>query len=1293
MGIEEIREVKEIKENQEIEDLCIRFKKILVSLRNQIQPIIENYFKKNKNLRNYLLESLGLEKLIENGTPTLIIKERNNKNLWSIPSNRDKRLKLCFLSYIFKEGKDAWIFDRPKSNAPKDKQDWEKQITSFLASLYSIWIYFYDRASGSFYYPFADNNFVYGEILEETSDKKLNRVSIELSEEYRKILKPMLKNYLLRPGEGSNGLAIRCGRGLCLPSTLFDVRGSVALEDLFLRNFAYMGFPIGGITERFGEAPFAHIGIMFPLTQIFQENEKEEMGVNCGSNLCCSNIKKGKKIDCLYMRLEKFFENWIAVLENLVANIEDMASIYKMRQISQISTGQVSSVEEFLDSFTKKLSEMPEEWGVIRDPFGFKATHLIMKDFEDEKSLTTRRIWAAKDTLRSTISEQISSKLNGYAEIDDLPLGQESEEKRSFNSFMPWKSWNYECELEKVVDEIYRPIITKKYHVEYKEFETGLLNIPRIAILFNFKKKEINDEYIRKFCDLLKEFRNALDELKEIWEPIGNQLLRWIGTQKKHRSWKKFEEQIAVHKLIESIIQALATILFEEIIRPKEKPKENGKSSKKKNEELSFKESFKNFINWFGQKKLKKITDNFFKKIEDILEVPSAESGFLFSLNNINLKEVSGVNLNREEFYTVCQELTNPGTLRTLRFAVSYNDLIPGDDKKIKKIRISPQNNNLVKEDNIEILPIAYSAGKFKNHKNPEYYNLSFATALSENYIWRDLIEDPKSECPFNYIYLFTDKKNNLDYMMIGDDLEIEELKKVIGNSLDHNVLLGNLSNTSKKLFLTVWPKDARAQSWVLLHTNINEKFLSEELEEYIKENKYFELKKSVLGNSVSYDMNRTDLLNRKLQKESEFIFFSSNKDKDKNKEYIDQIISKKPEVINSDHFGESVWYFRIQKMEREEEPIKPDFIDKLFDYTDLNKKSKEMSQIFGINWGFLRHILWPVEIKTDEGREFGLLIFSTPQPKVFRRGKHKHLPAYLTSSQKILINTAVDYFEYWLSTMRSQMKHREDLENLNITLIHQLGNKLRSIFLIEKDERYWKVIKDGLDANRNEDFEQKRIFWEDIVKDKIKFIPKYLRFFENTYSKERELFLGTEGDLYDCLEKAYSDTDLAKSKLIKEKDEVKNKNENIYKDALGKLNTNKYYQDYSKKFPYFSLYTIMENLLSNVYWHGHKSIIDKVNFDLIKRRNKIWLNILITNWVRLNDQPRGGRGHQIIKDMCDIHFIGQGYPYIINHTKKIEKKKGGPWALMYNQSKEIIKIKLKEYYIYNILLCLSKGK
>ena len=289
---------------------------------------------------------------------------------------------------IFKSGLGPSIY-KSRCYYGGSSSDWLLHLASTVASLHGIWVFFYDRARGTFYYPYLKSNLLfYTEHPKYKTSGNFRSGPVSGCKQYMKCLTELLSNYYLTIGEGSVGLAHYLNRDVVLPDTFSDPRGAVALEDLFLRNFSYIGFGIKSqrgydkrITKktdlhenvnRFLEADFAHLGIIFPaplssnhLSMCYQYELYQELSRDKGCKTNVSNL-----------------------LEPLICHLEDMQLLNTLKNM----TGKMSDSSNSMDvrmafaqsicSRKKSIDNVQNYSSSLRDPFAIGAVHIIEKEYD-----------------------------------------------------------------------------------------------------------------------------------------------------------------------------------------------------------------------------------------------------------------------------------------------------------------------------------------------------------------------------------------------------------------------------------------------------------------------------------------------------------------------------------------------------------------------------------------------------------------------------------------------------------------------------------------------------------------------------------------------------------------------------------------------------------------------------------------------------------------------------------------------------------------------------------------------
>lgn len=253
----------------------------------------------------------------------------------------------------------------PSGGSRRDRLD-----TGVAAAAFGMWLYLFDPAEATYYYPFPDSNLIFG--------APRSPFTLWPVHGHQKRLSTFLSDYRLMIGEGSQGVAARGARSCVLPSTFADVRGSVALEDLLLRNFVYLAFPLfasedgeacgsgegtaGESRRAASKVPFAYTALIYPVP-----------------------LPPGSQaLDRVAAFLETdFVPAAKAIFEPLVSHVQDYVIATKQRELTRTLAQSLEGHSRFNDTcreFANILIRAPsavEGAEGLRDPFAFAGIHVV----------------------------------------------------------------------------------------------------------------------------------------------------------------------------------------------------------------------------------------------------------------------------------------------------------------------------------------------------------------------------------------------------------------------------------------------------------------------------------------------------------------------------------------------------------------------------------------------------------------------------------------------------------------------------------------------------------------------------------------------------------------------------------------------------------------------------------------------------------------------------------------------------------------------------------------------------
>ncbi len=237
-------------------------------------------------------------------------------------------------------------------------QSKEKQIETIM-NLHDIWIWLFDESHNVLYYPYPEHNF--GKLVKK-----------DLKRDY---FESFLKDWSLKPGQGTAGFAMATGQGVCIPNTFVDVRGSVAIEDLLLRNMSYINVPV--FPDQLPSSArnlIAIVCLVFPVPGAWK----------CSSDQCgfFYEGEKSKNDPCIYDLFKSFVKNiktgiqefWELVRER---SIKD--KYHKLVELGEEDTLLDVNEKSWWDSFFESFLTHDERES-IRDFIGITAWSLSLFD-------------------------------------------------------------------------------------------------------------------------------------------------------------------------------------------------------------------------------------------------------------------------------------------------------------------------------------------------------------------------------------------------------------------------------------------------------------------------------------------------------------------------------------------------------------------------------------------------------------------------------------------------------------------------------------------------------------------------------------------------------------------------------------------------------------------------------------------------------------------------------------------------------------------------------------------------
>ena len=290
-----------------------------------------------------------------------------------------------------------------------DPKGFTKNPIELLVALHGSFVMLWDETNNCFRFPSA----------EVDGKESINPIRFGDKVRYKKTIldeinRTFKTGYFLHVGEGSLGLSLRMGCGVCLRNTVRDTRGAVAREDMLMRNMSYIGFPVfsdenssdGGQSAK----PMFLVSVFFPLADAWHSH-------NVG---CLSGKKLGyePKDCCLFGKLQDDMrELGLRALELPCRFQEKLIYQKKVEQIaglgddSSSNAGDVEKRRTFLRTLSIRSDEQSNS--EKRDILALHAGAI----FEPVDELGNRDRWrrTAYFNMGPLLSAELSRKLPDLA--------------------------------------------------------------------------------------------------------------------------------------------------------------------------------------------------------------------------------------------------------------------------------------------------------------------------------------------------------------------------------------------------------------------------------------------------------------------------------------------------------------------------------------------------------------------------------------------------------------------------------------------------------------------------------------------------------------------------------------------------------------------------------------------------------------------------------------------------------------------------------------------------------------
>ncbi len=465
--------------------------------------------------------------------------------------NNDYELKKLFKKYEIASHYTKLIEEyKPLLDLQFDFKKLENQLTvDTIMNLHDIWIWLFDESHNVLYYPFPKYNFG-------------NLVNEDFKSAY---FESFLKDWSLRPGQGTAGFAMETEQGVCIPNTFVDVRGSVAIEDLLLRNMSYINVPVFSDAEQSGsENLIAVVCLVFPVQGAWK----------CTSDQCGFSFKgeKSRNNPCIYNLFYEFVKKIEIRIQEFWELVREMSIKEKYHKL--IELGEEGALQEVYEKnwwnkfFKAFLSH--KEYLPIRDFIGVTAWSLSLFDQAGD-IITFNDIVDKKVFLENYIS---SIKNLTRLSPDKEPSKQSLEEPSTWNCWKPvFSEDSGRYKLLGIKDPDEKGILNPEVDMEIIRFGEPDSHTGNI-LQFIFDKPE-NAERFRK-NQKIKELQKQLGKIAEFWSEES--LINRLEENYLFKDNDIINRRILRFKLISGIKDLLSKFLTESFLL--EKPQRMGQNMK-----------------------------------------------------------------------------------------------------------------------------------------------------------------------------------------------------------------------------------------------------------------------------------------------------------------------------------------------------------------------------------------------------------------------------------------------------------------------------------------------------------------------------------------------------------------------------------------------------------------------------------------------------------------------------------------------------------------------------------------
>lgn len=945
---------------------------------------------------------------------------------------------------------------KTKEDFPKNQSSERESLVDLIVAMHGFWIFFMDDTRNTFGFP---------PFFQSEDDCPIEfGKGISYKDELNRELQTIVGHqYLLRPGEGSLGLGVRNGVGVCLRDTIRDLKGSVAAEDCMMRNISYIGIPI--FTEKeikktektsdnhdfMRRRAFAYFNLLFPAPNAWHPEYSDKKHRQEG----CFKAKR-----CLFKMINKLCNTDIKpfALEIYKSILNESFGVKTFR-ISELAED-----EKFL-TLSDKKNRRKRFLGRVLGKGAHDGQLYPQKHMEDFLSVNAAQIWTRESSNKAGKNDDAKSHWN----LSSLWNGGAGLEQSLIDSF----------------PEIYSTVIDSTGEPSAKSLNQ-IDDLPKPWLILNEKRNELHlfpinlsikeDEKDEKgmlwllFDHDLKELQGS-DSIKDLVSMVGKfwEVVHDIATKNPkeidlfHPEFFRTETDSRTKQILKEKRKRLietygAKLLCNQILQPDQ--------TEKISEWL---------IDSVSQKSLKTtlchIFDNHTKLISFI------QGAFLvlpqkWALDSIEIKGLKKLLAKR-----VLKELLYLPTISTYLNVLQSCEQIDGNVEILTNAIQGSKKLAGFSQNPIQSDSDFHQLSDPKNEK-VKFFDFGAQTALASENIWNEWLKlpniDSNDQKPLDMIYVKKENNGCLDMYLYNHEVTdknanvILKWKKFMSAEVAEKAVQVTINRKGQSAVRPQYrPLIGGLRTELLGDFFLEIRGDGQKIEDKSSENSYgnndnnddaVAKDKSSAADCIVQNLERCNRFRKKYGEEQ------GNQDKDKGV-YTTPTTYCAP--ILSYISGE--WHIRSAHLDENGKEIceecicnnkktKKKFIEsfkRLIRNDEPSEPSKPIANLVGItpDFGFFTHILLPIasqkkvedKVKGEEKSLVGFTIYSgsqqehdTPKRICFRPEQMK------------LFHFASNYLEF---AINQEMQHEEGLRNLELYLggfTHSLRRRIRFTSTIE---------------------------------------------------------------------------------------------------------------------------------------------------------------------------------------------------------------------------------------------------